>query len=348
MKLLPRTNVPLNTLYLPNKYTQWYYNLVFHAQSRQQPDMYCEKHHIIPVCLYKHNRRNKNSQGFLLGDPDQLDNIVVLTYREHVIAHWLLTKMVDGRWVHKMHAALSQFRYNKNSQPLTSLEISRIKTAIKDRQRGLGWYNNGQYQVLSLESPGPEFQKGMLRTKKDYKFYTNGAITTLSTTTPGPEWRLGRSPNSNTSKGMKWYNNGTTNIQSRVHPGAGWVMGRFRDVDTQKQTSKKLKGIKWWYNGERWTRAQTCPGPEWTQTKRAIQPSIKKGHKFWNNGVIQRVSEECPGPEWAQGRIPGTSICVGKPNINKGRKLWNNGIKQMTANECPGPGWVKGRLKKSK
>ena len=36
-------------MYLQNKYTRWYYNIIQRAQSRTLPaDVYIEKHHIIP------------------------------------------------------------------------------------------------------------------------------------------------------------------------------------------------------------------------------------------------------------------------------------------------------------
>jgi hypothetical protein len=68
-------------MYLQNKYTTWYYNIVHIAQSRlTQPD-YVERHHIIPKSL---------------GGTNENTNIVKLSAREHFVCHWLLTKMVVG------------------------------------------------------------------------------------------------------------------------------------------------------------------------------------------------------------------------------------------------------------
>jgi hypothetical protein len=58
-----------------NKYTKWYFNLIQNAKDRKHGD---EIHHIIPRCL---------------GGNEQKDNLVSLSYREHYIAHALLTKM---------------------------------------------------------------------------------------------------------------------------------------------------------------------------------------------------------------------------------------------------------------
>ena len=59
-------------------YIRVYNELVGNAQTRQAPDCYTERHHIVPRCL---------------GGSDEKENIVVLTAREHFIAHWLLWKI---------------------------------------------------------------------------------------------------------------------------------------------------------------------------------------------------------------------------------------------------------------
>jgi 5-methylcytosine-specific restriction endonuclease McrA len=69
-------------MYLQNKYTRWYYNIVQRAQSRiLSQDIYTEKHHIIP-------------QSF--GGDNSVTNLVRLTAREHFVCHLLLTKMTTG------------------------------------------------------------------------------------------------------------------------------------------------------------------------------------------------------------------------------------------------------------
>ena len=45
------------------------------------PDEYYESHHIIPKSI---------------GGSDINSNLVLLTYREHIIAHYLLIKIVEG------------------------------------------------------------------------------------------------------------------------------------------------------------------------------------------------------------------------------------------------------------
>jgi hypothetical protein len=68
-------------LFIENKYTKWYYNIIISAQSRTSVVGYTEKHHIIPKSL---------------GGDNSSSNLVRLSGREHFVCHWLLTKMVNN------------------------------------------------------------------------------------------------------------------------------------------------------------------------------------------------------------------------------------------------------------
>jgi hypothetical protein len=102
-------------MYLPNKYTTWYYNIIIAGQKRNNLCGYTEKHHIIPKSL---------------GGSNLKSNIVSLTAREHFVCHWLLTKMVYGENKIKMNCAFwrmlvkgsnVQDRYKPNSRIYESL-----------------------------------------------------------------------------------------------------------------------------------------------------------------------------------------------------------------------------------
>jgi hypothetical protein len=67
-------------MFKDNKYTKMYFRLVENAKSSIR-DGYVEAHHIIPRCL---------------GGPDEEENLVLLSYREHYICHALLIKMHDS------------------------------------------------------------------------------------------------------------------------------------------------------------------------------------------------------------------------------------------------------------
>jgi hypothetical protein len=93
-------------------YSQIYDNLILKAKQESRirhKGIYYEKHHIIPRCL---------------GGSDNDDNLVLLTAREHFIAHKLLTYI----YPHNRGIALA-FRYmiygsNKNQNKFRKLKIS--------------------------------------------------------------------------------------------------------------------------------------------------------------------------------------------------------------------------------
>lgn len=79
-------------IFIQNKYTRIYYNIVTRAQSRVlASDIYTERHHIIPKSL---------------GGSNSKDNLVALTGREHFICHRLLVKMTMGLDKSKMAHAV--------------------------------------------------------------------------------------------------------------------------------------------------------------------------------------------------------------------------------------------------
>ena len=67
-------------MYLTNKYTVWYYNIIARANQRVNQEGYFEKHHIIPRSL---------------GGSNEVSNLVKLTAKEHFICHMLLPKMTS-------------------------------------------------------------------------------------------------------------------------------------------------------------------------------------------------------------------------------------------------------------
>jgi hypothetical protein len=105
-------------MFIDNKYTRWYNSIIDRAKSRGHSTRkmakidlgYVELHHIIPKSL---------------GGPNNADNLVYLSAREHFICHWLLVKMVCGLALKKMKKALVRMRHScKDHQrydtPITS------------------------------------------------------------------------------------------------------------------------------------------------------------------------------------------------------------------------------------
>lgn len=91
-----------------NKYSECYDRLMAKARGRKLEGVLCEKHHTIPKSL---------------GGTNTKENLVLLTVREHYVAHLLLTKMYEGSAKQKMYFAFKcmghgferQKRYKPNS-----------------------------------------------------------------------------------------------------------------------------------------------------------------------------------------------------------------------------------------
>lgn len=114
-------------MYLSNKYTICYYQIIDRARSRILSDVYFERHHIIPKSL---------------GGLNNKDNIVQLTAKEHFVCHRLLTKMTQGTDLLKMKRAVwrmaipgstlqKRFKPNARTYEFLRLEFGFLKKGIK-------------------------------------------------------------------------------------------------------------------------------------------------------------------------------------------------------------------------
>lgn len=73
------------------KYKKWHDQIISRAQKRKQLGCYRERHHILPRSF---------------GGGDQASNLVDLTFREHFLVHWLLTKICAGGERRRMQMAM--------------------------------------------------------------------------------------------------------------------------------------------------------------------------------------------------------------------------------------------------
>lgn len=99
-------------MYLDNKYTHWYYNIINASKSRHIPPKYTEKHHIIPKSLG--------------GNNDQ-ENLVKLTAKEHFVVHHLLIKMLSGKDKSKMVNAYWIMCNKKNGIVVNSRQYNNVE-----------------------------------------------------------------------------------------------------------------------------------------------------------------------------------------------------------------------------
>jgi hypothetical protein len=141
-------------MYLDNKYTIWYFNIIENAQRRKS-DGYFERHHIVPRCL---------------GGGDELENLVDLTAKEHFVCHHLLTRMVTGRAQYLMAYALKSMAHlrsknHERSYRITSTHYALIKIKTSEYQTELWKDPTYRERMLSYWTPTRRQQQSK-RTKE--------------------------------------------------------------------------------------------------------------------------------------------------------------------------------------
>ena len=104
-------------------YKSVYFNIINRARNREL-DCYSERHHIVPRSI---------------GGGNEDANIVRLTYREHFLAHWLLTKIyVSSLPREKMRFALGSMGmwHNSKRKLCTAWQYSIAKTIVNEIKTG--------------------------------------------------------------------------------------------------------------------------------------------------------------------------------------------------------------------
>ena len=107
-------------------YLKSYLNLIRKAEARKKIDGYIERHHVFPVSIYGDN-----------------DRTVILTYREHFLAHLLLAKIFEKRYgnndyrTRKMKCAIGMMTItSKDERIKTSHHYERARQMIRDAKKG--------------------------------------------------------------------------------------------------------------------------------------------------------------------------------------------------------------------
>ena len=204
-----------------SKYLNWYILL---CQSRiqkrgqfskkqkqyrllQEKEGYFEIHHILPSCICDiTQKKDKN-------------NYVILTAREHYIAHLLLTKLFDSDLKYKMKLAMGQFtRKSKNQDRVLNsrqFELCRklVSESIKHLHTGVSKPKSPEHRLkISQTLTG---RKGVSR------------------------------PNPNKGKPGRLHSIATKELLSNIN------LGKKRSKDSCKKQSETMIGHKG-YNNKKW------------------------------------------------------------------------------------------------
>jgi len=191
---------------MKTKYHRWYDWLIKQARGRKN-NGYVERHHVKPRSL---------------GGCDHQSNIVELTYREHFLVHWLLTKMHRGAAKRKMQYALLQMtRRGRAGQRIrTSWQYEIARRTIKDAQTGRTVSHStrdkiSKTRLLKKIKVGPE------------------QLISLSKRMKGNTYRRGKPLSDLTKERMSFSRIGNTN-----------TLGFKASKETKAKISKSLMGNK--------------------------------------------------------------------------------------------------------
>lgn len=114
-------------MFIQNKYYYWYLSLVISRQDRglnkKSVEFYTEKHHVVPKCM---------------GGSNETENLVLLSGREHYLAHWLLCKCVN--------------KNDKNKYNRIASAFWRMVSYVNDKHNGNRSYTSTQYQRAKQEA----------------------------------------------------------------------------------------------------------------------------------------------------------------------------------------------------
>ncbi len=219
-------------------YLKVYCNLIRKAQQRQVVEGYIEKHHIFPISIFGKNNK-----------------IVVLTAKEHYIAHALLEKIylkrygIDNWKTQKMIFAYCNmnaineyhrgryinsrlYEYSKRRRSIIMSGTGNPfygKTHSEEVRQKIRDFNTGR----KLPPRTKEYCEKLSRIKKG-KPPSKKCLEKCKEANKGNSYRLGTKHTEETKnkmkkrrEGLKWWNNGEKSVMKRECPGNGWVSGRI-------------------------------------------------------------------------------------------------------------------------
>lgn len=241
-------------IFIENKYSRIYYNLISKAKSRiLADDVLTEIHHVIPRSFYK------TKKGWIDGNPDELSNLVTLTYREHYLAHLLLVRMETvEHWTiarSKMICALMRMSGGKSNQrkyQISSHAYEEARKLMHGRH-----VSESTRQKLSekgkLHRHSDESKKKISQAHKNLKKFSEQQKQEMSET---------RSKN-------KWWNNGIEQCFCPIPPDNSYNRGRlkFNNVGSKigNEVSRKKK---WWFNGIVEVFSEEPPGLDFSRGRK--------------------------------------------------------------------------------
>lgn len=137
-------------MFLQNKYTRYYTQIVEHRQSN--PANSCvEIHHILPKSL---------------GGSDEKTNLVALTSREHFIVHRLLVKMTIGQAKRSMIWALHRMTFSNSRYVINSRQYQSLRITFVEMLKASEHYSDPEWCREISERVSIDWQQNTERRRK--------------------------------------------------------------------------------------------------------------------------------------------------------------------------------------
>ena len=242
-------------------YLKVYCNLIRKAENRNPPEGYTEKHHTFPVSIFGKNNR-----------------IVVLTAREHYIAHALLEKIYIKRY------------------GLSDTRVIKMTFAHCMMKSGIRYFNSYLYENARIRLSN--LSKGRIVSEK-----TREKLREINAGEKNGFY--GKKHTNQTKERMSNLKKGNKNAlgykmtKEQIEKSRQKRIGKKHTEEHKQKLKEQILGRKWWNNGIETRMSFECPGDDWV-VGRAKEI---KGRKWWNNGQTTKMSVECPGDDWVIGRL---------------------------------------------
>jgi hypothetical protein len=277
-------------------YLKVYCNLIRKAENRTPPEGYTEKHHTFPVSIFGKNNR-----------------IVVLTAREHYVAHALLEKICIKRYglnhykTQKMicaHLAMSCKRNSKNKY-INSYLYENLKTRYVNSISGENNHNYGKIYTEEEREYLSKKLKGIPKSKEHKEKIRKGKT--------GKPVSVAHRKNLGHNKGKKWWNNGKENRRLSVEcPGEGWVIGMncpCSEERKEKISIKRKMRVDWKHKEE--TKIKISK----SHSKYIYELKSPNGEVFITNNLTNFCKEN---PQYGLDRRIMCKVSQGKQRHHKG------------------------------
>ena len=141
-------------MYLANKYSNYYFNIINHAKARSlSSEIKTEKHHIEPRSF---------------GGSNDPANLVKLTLREHFVCHLLLVRMTEGKFRTKMNYAIWKMCHSAKSKKhefkISARTYEKIKTDMKTSRTAADFTPEWRAKISKAAKGRAPWNKGIPRT----------------------------------------------------------------------------------------------------------------------------------------------------------------------------------------